>query len=449
MPKLHRYSLQSLADVLRVPYDGEDQTFNAVNTDTRKVQAGDLFVALKGPSFDGHDFLDQALEKGAVAALVDRPVESKLPQIQVDNTLNALGILAKARREVFAGKLIGLTGSNGKTTVKELTAAIFGLKGKVLATQGNFNNDIGLPLTLLRLEGDEMFAVIEIGANHHGEISYLTKIACPDVAIITNAGAAHLEGFGSVEGVANAKSEIFQGLNEHGCAVINADDHYADLWLEKTRAFKQICFAIESQTADVSAFNIIVNPDSSVFTLSMAGQSEIVSLPLAGLHNVSNALAAASAAMALGIGLKTIKQGLESFQGVGGRQKILNMPNGARLIDDTYNANLESAKAGIDVLRSYEGYKILVLGDLLEIGSQSAMIHEKIGEYAKQQGIDELLAIGNESVKTVQAFGQNGQHFQTKQELIENLKSKLSATVVAMVKGSRGMRMEEIINGVS
>lgn len=449
MLALQEYTLDSVANVLNASYSGDSVGFTAVTTDTRSLQAGELFLALKGPSFDGHDYVGQAMEKGAVGAIVDHELELPIPQIKVENTLDALGVMASARRLAFNGKVVGLTGSNGKTTVKELIASILRLKGKILATQGNLNNDIGLPLTLLQLENDELFAVVEMGANHHGEISYLTNIAHPDVAIITNAGAAHLEGFGSVEGVANAKSEIYQGLSADGIAVINADDRYAELWREKTTDHKQICFAIESENAEVTAFDIKTGPEKTEFKLEVAGESEIVNLPLGGIHNVSNALAAAAAATAVGIDILTIKQGLESFAGVKGRQNAKSLESGATLIDDAYNANLDSVKAGINVLSSYEGLKVLVIGDLFEVGDDSQSIHAQIGEYAKAHAIDELLAVGDMSQYAVKSFGDGAVHFEDKQTLAKCLKPKLKENVVVLVKGSRGMRMEEVIDVVS
>ncbi|MDX1811005.1 MAG: UDP-N-acetylmuramoyl-tripeptide--D-alanyl-D-alanine ligase [Gammaproteobacteria bacterium] len=449
MPALQNYRLSEVAEVLNAELIGEDKDFTAVNTDSRSLQNGELFIALKGPNFDGHAYVSSAEEKGATAAMVEHVLDVSLPQITVSDTHEALGKLARARREAFHGKLVGLTGSNGKTTVKELIASILRLKGKVLATQGNLNNDIGLPLTLLKLENDEQFAVLEMGANHFGEISYLTNIACPDVAVITNAGAAHLEGFGDIEGVANAKSEIFQGLKADGVAIINADDKYADLWREKTAQYKQISFSRESANADVTASDIEMSPEHVAFSLHAGNESVSIKLHLSGLHNVSNALAAGSVAFALGLDLATIKNGLEAFAGVKGRQNVMHLPNGAVVIDDAYNANLDSVKAGIDVLSTYAGHRVLVLGDLFEVGAQSEAVHAEIGSYAKTQGVDELLAVGDMSLNAVNAFGANAKHFADKAELAKFLKPALQAESVVLVKGSRGMRMEDVIQSIS
>lgn len=449
MSHLQEYTFSSVAQVLGATLDGEDGNFSAVSTDTRTIKPGELFIALKGPNFDGHEHVSSAMDKGAVAAVVDHQLDLPITQFKVKDTRLALGELAKARRRAFQGKVIGLTGSNGKTTVKELSASILQVEGKVLATRGNLNNDIGLPLTLLSLENNEQFAVIEMGANHFGEIAYLTQIANPDVALITNAGAAHLEGFGSVAGVAEAKSEIYQGLLPQGCAIINMDDQYAGLWREKTQQFKQLGFGIQSENADIKAKNIVSHPESTEFDLAINSETQSIRLPLSGLHNVSNALAAAAAATALGIGLTSIKQGLQSFQGVSGRLNIKNVASGAVVIDDTYNANLDSMKAGINVLSSYSGHRILVVGDLFEVGDDTIQVHQELGEYAKAQGIDELFALGEMSHHAVTAFADGGAHFEDKPSMITALKPKLKSGVVVLVKGSRGMRMEEVVNGIT
>lgn len=449
MITLSEYTLSNVAQVLGAEFSGKDRQFSAVSTDSRKIEPGQLFIALKGPNFDGHDHVAKALEKGAVAAVVDHQVDAPVTQFQVKDTRIALGQLAKARRHAFKGKVVGLTGSNGKTTVKELIASILMQEGKVLATRGNLNNDIGVPLTLLELQNNEQFAVIEMGANHHGEIAYLTQIANPDVALITNAGAAHLEGFGSVEGVANAKAEIYQGLNSKGVAIINLDDQYAPLWLSKTDQYRQIGFGINADAAVVKASNISSDPEQTQFELMTNASSQMIKLPLSGMHNVMNALAAASVAVALGVNNQSIKQGLESAQGVQGRLNITHTASSAIVIDDTYNANLDSVKAGIDVLRQYNGQRILVVGDLFEVGPNSPQVHQAIGEYAKKQGIEELLAIGEMSQYAVQAFGDGGVHYTEKSQMIKDLQAKLDQGFVVLVKGSRGMRMEEIVVGIS
>ncbi len=449
MLTLNDYTLAAVTKVLNTEAGDVGGEFSAISTDTRTLKAGELFVALKGDNFDGHDHVAQAMEKGAVAAIVDHRLPLEFPQIVVADTRRALGELARARRLAFRGKVIALTGSNGKTTVKELIAAILRLQGKVLATEGNFNNDIGLPLTFLRLHNDEQFAVIEMGANHPGEIAYLTRIALPDVALITNAGAAHLEGFGSVEGVAKAKAEIFEGLSTNGVAIVNLDDAYADLWLAKTQRFRQIGFGAHSDLASITARDVELRPESTRFSLSIRDDTQRVNLNLSGWHNISNALAAAAAATAVGVEPELIKQGLEGFAGVSGRLKIMRLSNGALLIDDTYNANLDSMKAAIDVLSHYPAPRVLVIGDLFESGERAQEIHKQLGQYAQEQGVDELLAVGELSQYATQAFGDKGRHFAGKDELIEYLKLKLTPQKVVLVKGSRGMRMEEVVTGIA
>ncbi len=446
---LSEYSLNAVAKVLKTPLMVDDARFSAVSTDTRTLQMGNLFVALRGPNFDGHQHLASAKAKGAVAAIVDHQQDLPIPQFIVKDTKLALGELAKARRQAFNGKVIGLTGSNGKTTVKELIANILRQQGKVLATQGNLNNNIGLPLTLLQLENDEQFAVIEMGANHSGEIAYLTDITRPDVALITNAGAAHLEGFGSIKGVAYAKAEIYSGIAPEGCAIINLDDQYAPFWLEKSQQFKQLGFGLQADKADVSASNIVSKSEMTAFDLQLDQQAVHIRLPLSGLHNVSNALAAAAAVSALGIRLDLIQQGLQSFTGIQGRLKVNHLANEVVLIDDSYNANLDSMKAAIDVLETYPTYRILVVGDLFEVGADVIEIHKALGVYAKAHAVDELLAVGEMSKHVVQAFARGAKHFDDKAALANYLKTKMTSNVAVLVKGSRGMHMEDVINNIS
>ena len=310
---LANYSLKNAAAVLNVSC-AEDVQFDRVCADSRTLQAGDLFVALIGPNFDGHDHLQQAKQRGAVAAVVSKLQDVKLPQLKVKNTRLALAELAKARRLAFKGKVVGLTGSNGKTTVKEFIAAILRQAGKVLATQGNLNNDIGVPLTLLSLAGDENYAVIEMGANHHGEIAFLTDITKPDIALITNAGAAHLEGFGSVEGVSRAKGEIYGGLTNNGIAIVNFDDQYSEYWQTLTEKHSVIGFGIDADDAAVKAVDINQQQDGTCFQLVTPHAETEIRLSLPGLHNVRNALAAAAVAVALKLDLQKVKSALESIQ---------------------------------------------------------------------------------------------------------------------------------------
>lgn len=445
MIALQVYTLANAAQVLNTELSGSDASFRQVSTDTRTLRQGDLFIALKGENFDGHDHLQQAMDNGAVGAVVSKTADLSLPQLEVEDTRIALGQLAGARREAFGGKLVALTGSNGKTTVKELITAILTSAGKVLSTQGNFNNDIGMPLTLLRLENDEQYAVIEMGANHFGEIDYLTRIAKPDVALITNAGAAHLEGFGDIKGVSRAKGEIFSGLRAGGTAIINLDDAYADYWLSITEDFQQITFAIHRNDAEICAQDIQANNSGQVFVLQTPDQQCEITLPLPGLHNAANAVAAAAVAYALDIDIVDIKQALEGFTPVKGRLNFLQGKNGATIIDDTYNANEDSVKAAINVLAQKKGDSIFVFGDLFETGDNSEAIHRSVGSYAREKGIGLLCAVGNLSAISVETFGENARHFNSKRELIDFVSERLTRDVNVLVKGSRGMRMEEIV----
>ncbi len=441
------YSLKNAAAVLDVPCDNE-ALFKRVCTDSRTLEEGDLFVALKGPNFDGHDHVAQAKTKGAIGAVVSEIQKSELVQLKVKDTRLALAELAKARRAAFKGKVIGLTGSNGKTTVKEFIAAILSKSGKVLATRGNLNNDIGLPLTLLELKGDEDFAVIEMGANHHGEIAFLTNIAKPDVAVITNAGAAHLEGFGSLEGVSQAKGEIFLGLTTQGKAIVNLDDKYSDYWQGLVGKFEMIGFGIDSKGALVTASNLHDNDGKNSFLLKTpAGECE-VSLNLSGIHNVCNALAAAAVSYALGIELEKIKSALAEMRPVKGRLNFVSGRNDSLVIDDTYNANRDSMKAAIDVLSKRGGKRIAVLADLFESGEDAVLLHQEIGEYAREKGINALFTLGELSKHALDAFEGEGKHFSSKNELIKQLQSILDSNTTVLVKGSRGMRMEEVVGQI-
>lgn len=414
-----------------------------VERDSRHVQAGDLFLALRGERFDAHDFVPQVADK-ASAALVSRVVDVPLPQVLVDDVRLALGRLAAAWRQRFQQPLVGLTGSNGKTTLKEMLTAILSLQGQTLATTGNLNNDIGMPLTLLGLRETDAFAVIEMGANHFGEIDYLTRIACPDVAIINNAGAAHLEGFGDVAGVARAKGEIFNGLSATGVAIINADDAYADYWQHLNPHRKVLRFGI-TNAADVQGGSTVEMP----FYLQAQGQTVAVNLQLLGRHNQMNALAATAAALALGVSLDTIRQGLESLQPVKGRLNPKSGKQGCRVIDDTYNANPTSTVAAIEVLSGLPGKKILVLGDMGELGETGEQQHAAIGRQAAQAGIDELFTLGRLSAHASRAFGHAAQAHDELETLLMALDSSLQPGAQVLVKGSRAMRMERVVDALT
>ncbi|CAG0974716.1 UDP-N-acetylmuramoyl-tripeptide--D-alanyl-D-alanine ligase [Methylophilaceae bacterium] len=427
---------------------GEDVLFAHVSNDSRSGLPGQLFVAMRGERVDGHDYALSAIKNGAAAAMISHEVEGLPAALLVENTRLALGDLAAYWRKKFSMPLAAITGSNGKTTVKEMLAAILrkatGAEDAVLATEGNLNNDIGLPLTLLKLRQQHRYAVVEMGMNHFGEISYLTRIGQPTVALINNATTAHLGGLGSVEGVARAKGEIFEGLAAGGIAVINADDSYAPLWKSLAGHHRVLTFGVKN-SADISAAYTLHAESSDVRLKTPQGEAS-VSLPVAGLHNVSNALAAASAAIAMDMPLPAIVSGLESFSGVKGRLQRKTGIKGAAVIDDTYNANPASMKAAIDVLAVRQGEKLLVLGDMGELGDDAAAMHAEIGRYAKQAGVSRLYALGELSREMVNAFGPHAQHFETPDALASSLIARMNEESTVLVKGSRFMRMERVVN---
>ncbi|MDX2457153.1 MAG: UDP-N-acetylmuramoyl-tripeptide--D-alanyl-D-alanine ligase, partial [Gammaproteobacteria bacterium] len=355
--------LSEAAQVLAGRYTGTDLAFQGVSTDTRQLVPGALFFALQGPNFDGHRFVEMAREQGAVAAAVARPCQSALPQIEVADTRLALGRLSAHWRQKFSLPVVAITGSNGKTTVRAMTAAVLSWCGRTLATQGNLNNDIGLPLTLARLSEDDQFAVLEMGANHPGEIDYLTGIAQPSIAVITNAGPAHLEGFGDLEGVARAKGEVFARLDAEGVAVINADDAFAPLWRELAGHCRTVEFGL--QDAAVTADWQGDTTGSDMCLRTPAGSVEL-HLSLPGRHNVMNALAACAVSLSAGADLEAVRQGLESLSPVAGRFNVHSLPDSVTVIDDTYNANPESLQVALDVLALAAGDSWLVLGDMGE-----------------------------------------------------------------------------------
>lgn len=426
---------------------GDDRSFTGASMDSRQVAANELFIALPGTRVDGHDFLALARERGAVAALVEKKVADPLPQLVVADARLALGRLAAWWRTHYTCPVIGLTGSNGKTTVKELLAAILERCGATLATQGNLNNDIGLPLTLLRLRSNHRYAVIEMGANHPGEIAYLTGIAQPDVALINNAGPAHLEGFGTVEGVAHAKGEIFSGLTSKGIAVINADDAHVSVWENILAARRIVRFGL-SERADVSAQWEGDAFGSRLHLRTPAGSAH-ATLHLPGQHNVLNALAATAAALAVNIKLPDIALGLESARGAPGRMQIKIGRNDACIIDDTYNANPASVQAALNVLASSRGRRILVLGDLAELGDDKVALHHSIGVAATAAGIDALYTVGTLSTHAGSAFRGEHQHFATQEELMANLIPMLALGVTVLVKGSRSAHMERVVGALT
>jgi len=431
---------------------GEDAAFARVVTDTRQLRRGDLFVALKGDNFDGHDYVLRAASLGAAGSLVSRAVEGAPSQVVAGDTLSALQAYAKSWRADFELPLIGVTGSSGKTTTKQMLAAVCAARGTVLATEGNLNNHIGVPLTLLRLRQEQRSAVIEMGANHIGEIALLAGLARPDIGIVTQAGDAHLEGFGSREGVARGKGEMYTALGGRGIAVINRDDVYFDLWRELAGGSTVLSFGL-SASANVRAEDIHGQPEhaptATVFTLITPQGRARVELPLPGRHNVLNALAAAAAGLALGLDVAAIAAGLGQVRPVAGRLNWMSTPQGARLLDDSYNANPTSLRAAMDLLAALPGKRWLVLGNMGELGGDAEALHEEAGRSARLLGIDHLYTVGALAQHAAQGFGAQARHFPTAETLIEALRDDLAATdagqVALLVKGSRSSRMERVV----
>jgi UDP-N-acetylmuramoyl-tripeptide--D-alanyl-D-alanine ligase len=435
--------LSQAAEVLNARQRGADVTFRGVSTDTRTLAQGNLFVALRGPSFDGHDYLAQARRRGAVAATVSEPRDADLPLLEVGDTRIALGELAAHWRTHFAIPVVGLTGSNGKTTVKEMIAAILARCGEALVTRGNLNNDIGVPLTLLGLGAQHRYAVVEMGANHPGEIGYLTRLVQPTVGLVNNAGPAHLEGFCSLEGVAKAKGELFEGLGSDAVCVINADDHYAGLWRAMAGSRSVMSFALE-QRAEVQAQWRGDLQGSDVELHTPAGATSL-RLSLPGRHNVMNALAAAAATLALEIPLPDIVAGLAAVRPVHGRWESLPGVNGVQLIDDTYNANPASLQAALQLLVGADVEPWLVLGDMGELGQEGRRLHRQMGEEAKKNGVQRLFALGELAQRAAEAFGDGAEVFADVDALTRRLAQMARPGVLMLVKGSRSMRMERVV----
>lgn len=437
-------TLLQAANVLRASLHGADAVFRGVSTDTRSLSSGELFVALQGPSFDGAAFAPQAEEAGAAGIVAQTTVDTSLPCIKVDNTHKALGRLAADWRAQLPATVIGVTGSNGKTTLKELIAACLNPVANTLATQGNLNNDIGLPLMLLRLSAEHRFAVLEMGANHAGEIAYLTSLAMPSIVVISNAGPAHLEGFGSIEGVAHAKGEILQGSPRPATAVLNADDKYFDLWSAMADDLAIVSFGYSKQ-ATVRVLNVRSAASGSGFDLLLPGASIAVELPLPGAHNVMNACAAAAVAHAAGLTPAQIRSGLQSAQPVEGRLRPVAGVRGLRLFDDTYNANPASVVAAAQYVAAQDGTSWMVLGDMGELGADAIEMHRAVGAEIRNAGVARLLATGNLSQHAVEAFGANGAWFDSVESLIAELQATASGAANLLVKGSRSMRMERVV----
>lgn len=412
--------------------------------DSRLIEPGNLFVAIAGDRFDGHDFILEVVAKGALAVVVNRVMDGiTVPQLVVPDTLDALAKIATAHRQTMTSPVIALTGSNGKTTVKEMIAAI--LPPPSHATKGNLNNHIGAPLSVLQMNSEHRYAVFELGANHSGEIAHTVAIVRPDVTLINNIAPAHVEGFGSIDGVARAKGEIHQGLSVNGTAIINDDDAYAHFW-DKLLVDKKTLRFSAINPADVYAQDVRFDTHGrGHFSLILPNAQVDIELQVPGLHNVRNALAAAACCYAIGISVQDIQSGLANFSGVKGRMTILAGKNNSTIIDDTYNANLRSVLTGLEVLAARPGRKIFVFGDMGELGDWATQHHQEVGLAARQLGIDALMCCGSYSLLTAQAFGEGGRHFSTQDELAQILLKELAPDTSVLVKGSRSSAMEKIV----
>lgn len=439
--------LSTAAELLGCPPVQTDLAFTGITTDSRQVVPGMLFAALPGQTFDGHDYISQAAELGAVAVLVERKLVADIATLQVTDVLAALGLLAKYWHQQCPAKVVAITGSNGKTTVKEMIASILRQNGAVLATDGNYNNELGLPLTLFRLQAADDYAVLEMGASNPGDIAYLVGIARPDVAVITNIGPAHLQGFVNEEGVALAKGELYAALPANGTAVMNATEPWLDLWQGVNTAGRVSFFG--GTGSDAIQIRPTTNgPGNSVDICTPSGNFSL-QLPLPGEHNLSNAMAATAVCLALDIPLADIKTGLEAVKPVPGRLSLLNANSGWIVIDDTYNANPASLYAALQVLANQNGEPWLVLGDMQELGINSRKIHAELGDAARSLGVKRLFAVGEASAATVDAFGDMAAHFDSRDGLIKALCAQLRPGVACLVKGSRSMGMEHVVRAIS
>lgn len=437
-------NLSDIAGPLSLPCP-KDMPVTGVSIDSRQLKPGHVFIAIQGERYDGHQFILEAIHQGAVAIVAHRMTPGvTIPQLIVPDTLEALTRIAASYRLKRSCRVIALTGSNGKTTVKEMIAAI--LPKPSFATPGNWNNHIGVPLSLLQLQDEHRFAVFELGANHAGEIRHIVALVKPEVTLINNIAPAHIEGFGSIDGVANAKGEIYEGLDEKGTAVINDDDAYAHHW-DPLLGHQKILRFSKTHASTIHAKNIEFNQNGcGVFTLvTPKGEVNII-LQVPGAHNISNALAAASCTFALDIPLSAIQNGLQSFGGVSGRMTFLHGKNHSLVIDDTYNANLRSTLTAIDVLSKRQGQRIFVLGDMGELGDWSESHHQEIGHAAKKQGIQMLMTCGIKSESAARAFGHEAKHYADQKALVQDLLQHLDSNTTVLVKGSRSSKMEKIVH---
>lgn len=438
-------SLSQIAELLNLPSPAVDEVVTGAVIDSRQIQMGNLFVALVGEHVDGHKYLAKAREAGASVALVSEKQADTLPQLVVNDVVAAFGKIAHFWRMQCSAKLVAITGSNGKTTVKEMTASILRQCGKVVATQGNLNNELGVPLTLCRLDLDTDYAVIEMGASHTGEIARLTAMARPEVALINNVSAAHLEGFGSVRAIAEAKGEIFSGLTSEGVGIINTDMDFVAYWDALLVNYKRVSFSV-SKPADYMANDLQLGVTGSHFMVKVADSFHYIDLPLLGEHNVSNALAAISITTALNIPVSAIEKGLAEVKPAPHRLQARESVKGARLLDDSYNANPGSFTQALAVLQSLVGTHWVVLGDFGELGEETISLHTQLGDAAKAAGVSRLFTIGKDSEHASTAFGIGARHFKDREKLQQHLESELHAEVTLLIKGSRFMALDTLAN---
>ncbi len=434
--------LSEVASALGLPKPATDPVLTSIVADSRQVDYGSLFAALPGSRVDGHEFAHSAVGMGAVALLVSRRLDIEAPQLVVEDALAALGRIAQLLRDKLHPVVIGITGSNGKTTVKEMLASILRRQGDVLATEGNFNNELGVPLTLFRLQEKHDFAVLELGASKAGDIAHLAAIAQAEIGLVTNIGPAHLQGFGSEEGVARAKGELYASLPVAGCAIVNGDQPWCDLWLGLNTAGKVLTFG-QGKEHDVR-----LDMGAAVPRIHTPAGSFDARLTLPGAHNLINAAAATAAAVALDVPLDRIRQGLEAVAPVPGRLNLIRADAGWTVIDDTYNANPASLYSALQVLSGMQGTAWLVLGDMKELGEDSRKLHAEVGDAARSLGVSRIFAIGEMSALTVEAFGHGAQHFSEQSALVAALRQELRPGINCLIKGSRSMGMERVVQAI-
>lgn len=441
------------------------QRVKYVSTDSRTIESGHVFVALKGENFDGTKFVAQVAQKGAVAAVVESKQDIDIPQFIVPDTLKAYGRIAARVAAESKVKTVAVTGSSGKSTVKEMCAAILQQRGKVIATEGNFNNEIGVPHTLMRFEPSYDYAVVELGANHVGEIAYTQSLTRPDVAILNNVAEAHLEGFGGIQGVVKAKGEIFQGLQPISAktrngvvntAIVNADSEYKSAWLPELSDINTLQFTLDQNLAGTQGYLVarkVTLDDTGCPSFELVHGTSVTAIKVSipGQHNVANALAASAACLAIGASYQDIQAGLANMQAVKGRLNLYQVSEQLTLVDDTYNANVGSIKAAAKLLSEYQGTRVLVLGDMAELGSEAEYFHRQVGEFAKSEGIDFLYACGEYSAFTCEAFGTQAQHFADQTQLIHALSSLIQNSHTKhtlLFKGSRSSKMENVFQAL-